>query len=65
MHYLDVRVLMPQVIKSVETLVGVYQQAAAQSPAPPAAEVVSRILGRHQAHLGQLHGFEARSKASA
>ncbi|GMV97564.1 MAG: hypothetical protein AMXMBFR83_19220 [Phycisphaerae bacterium] len=65
LHYLDLRVIMPEVIRSLEGLVRAYQDAAKVPMTPRAAEVVNRILRRHQAHLERLRALETRAPAGA
>jgi hypothetical protein len=60
LHYLDLQTVMPRVIASTESLVGLYdnpsQRASRRSDAltPEAAALIGRIAQRHQAHLQQL-----------
>jgi len=62
LHYLDLRVLLPRVIESVEQLVRTYDRALAESGAlsPHGSEIISRIQRNHQEHLQQLKSIHAR-----
>jgi len=61
LHYLDVKALLPLVVRSIEDLVAAYQQAGKQSIAIEAADVLFRILARHTEHLEQLRKLHERA----
>lgn len=65
LHYLDLSMLMPLVLASLESLVQTCAQALGDpSLAPKVAETVARIGNQHQVHVEQLRQIAAHVHAA-
>lgn len=66
LHYCDLRLLLPRVIRNVHALIEHYGQVMKERAAlvSQAAEVVARIYNRHQVHLDQLEQLKTRLESA-
>ena len=66
MHYVELDYLIPGVIQSKENLIRTYEhQAPDLAPDPAAANLLSKIIERHQAHLSKLKALSGQLESTS